>query len=123
MRITHTRLYATPDGESHFDEVGAELAAVDFAPPAPPMDVSALRAASGVRFLSAPPGWAGEPHPSPRRQLFVGVSGAIEATASDGQVRTFGAGDVLLMEDTTGRGHASRVVGPEPMLGVMVSLE
>jgi hypothetical protein len=47
----------------------------------------------------------------------------MEGTASDGQVRSFRAGQVLLMEDTFGKGHASRVIGDEYMLSVIVSLE
>ncbi len=123
MRLTHARLFATPDGESHFEDVSTDLLPTDFAPPAPPLDLSASRQATGFRFMSGAPGWIGEPHPSPRRQLFVGLTGEIEATASDGSVRSFRAGQVLLMEDTFGKGHSSRVVGEAPMVGVVVSLD
>ena len=123
MPFIHGRLYATADGESHFAEVSTDLVSTDFAPPAPPLDLSALQRATGVRFMGAAPGWVGEPHPSPRRQLFIVLTGEMEGTASDGQVRSFRAGQVLLMEDTFGKGHASRVIGDEYMLSVIVSLE
>jgi hypothetical protein len=47
----------------------------------------------------------------------------IEGTASDGQVRSFRAGQVLLMEDTFGKGHSGRVLGDKYMLSAVVSLE
>jgi hypothetical protein len=37
-------------------------------------------------------------------------------------VRRFGPGDVLLAEDTTGRGHITRVVGTQPRLYATVPL-
>lgn len=123
MNVTYARLHATPDGESHWEDLGAELSPMNFAPPAPPLHLSDPRGAASVRFMAAPPGWVGEPHPTPRRQIFVVLSGCMEGTTSDGAVRTFGPGQALLMEDTFGRGHASRVVGNEPMTSMVISLE
>jgi hypothetical protein len=42
---------------------------------------------------------------------------------SNGEVRRFGPGDVVLLEDTTGKGHRSRVVGDRDVLGAVVQLE
>jgi hypothetical protein len=123
VKLTHARLYATPEGESRWEDIDAALSPMDFAPPAPPLHLSNPRNATSVRFLAAPPGWEGKPHPTPRRQIFVVLSGCMEGTASDGSVRTFGPGQALLMEDTFGRGHASRVVGDEPMTSMVISLE
>ena len=123
MRYIHARLYATADGESHFEDIHADLLPTDFAPPAPPLDLSALQRGTGVRFMGAAPGWVGTPHPSPRRQLFIVLAGEMAGVASDGQVRSFRAGQVLLMEDTFGKGHLSRVVGDDYMLSAIVSLE
>lgn len=123
VNVTYARVYATPDGESHWEDLEAELSPMDFAPPAPPLHLSDLRGATSVRFLTAPVGWVGEPHPTPRRQIFIVLSGCMEGTTSDGAVRRFRAGQALLMEDTFGRGHASRVVGDEPMTSMVVSLE
>ena len=73
--------------------------------------------------MGAAPGWVGTPHPSPRRQLFIVLAGEMEGVASDGQVRSIRAGQVLLMEDTFGKGHSSRVVGDDYMLSAIVPLE
>jgi hypothetical protein len=56
MQFIHARLYATADGQSHFEDISADLVPTDFAPPAPPLDLSALRPGIGVRFMGAPPG-------------------------------------------------------------------
>ena len=120
--MKYVRLYADEAGESHFEDRAAPLASVDFAPPAPPLDVSAPEAASRFLFLSAPAGWAGEWHPVPRRQWMLYLAGEIEVEASDGELRRFGPGSVTLVEDTTGTGHRSRVVGGTAALLAVVQL-
>jgi hypothetical protein len=40
----------------------------------------------------------------------------------DGTLRRFGAGDARLVEDTTGKGHTTRVVGSEPVLTAVIPL-
>jgi hypothetical protein len=65
------------DGESHFEEVDEELTLVDFAPPARPMYSSDLMPVSRCGFISAPPGWHGDWHPAPRRQIIFYLSGEI----------------------------------------------
>ena len=42
--------------------------------------------------------------------MFV-LGGVFWVEVSDGEVREFGPGAVILLEDTTGRGHNSRFVG------------
>jgi hypothetical protein len=39
------------------------------------------------------------------------LSGELEVEVSDGEIRRFGPGSVILVEDTSGKGHVSRVVG------------
>ncbi len=46
-------------------------------------------------------------HVAPRRQWVICMRGRASVTATNGDVREFGPGDVLLAEDTTGRGHLS----------------
>lgn len=122
MKATYTRLYADSDGESHFEELNVELNPVAFASASPPLDLSTLSPASQWSFLGARPGWIGDWHPSSARNLFVVLSGHWELEASDGTIREFTANDVLLAEDTTGKGHRSRVVGDEESLALLVQL-
>jgi hypothetical protein len=53
----------------------------------------------------------------------ITLSGEAEIEIGDGTVRRFGPGDVMLAEDTTGRGHVTRVVGDEPRLYVSVPID
>jgi hypothetical protein len=117
-------LFADEKGESHFEEINVELESVDFAPPAPPLHFAALFPASRCGFVVAPPEWGGQiPHPSPRRQLFCNLRGEYEITASDGTTRRFPAGSVLLLEDTSGKGHSTLITGDEDTLVVAITLE
>jgi quercetin dioxygenase-like cupin family protein len=109
------------NGESHFADVNIELAALDFAPPAPPLNLSPFTPTKQFAFLEMPAGWYGDFHPTPQRQLFVLLRGEVESIASDGEVRRLGPGSILLMEDTTGKGHASRSIGGDAF-GLVVQL-
>ena len=55
--------------------------------------------------------------------LGVVLQGRIEARATDGTGFEIGPGDVVLLEDTWGVGHASRVVGDEDWLALVVVLD
>ena len=120
--MRYVRLYAGPDGESHFEDVDVALEAVDFAPPAPPLHVSDFVPATRLGFMAPQSGWRGDWHPTPRRQFFVYLGGGAGVEASDGEVRHFRTGDVLFVEDTTGKGHRSWTETDEDTLNVVVQL-
>ena len=120
--VKYVRVYADDDGESHMEDVGIAFTSVDFAPPAPPIDVSAFAPATAYGLLRSPPGWYGDWHPTPQRQVFFYLAGEVEAETSDGEVRRFGPDSVTLVEDTTGKGHHSRVVGMTDVLLAVVQL-
>jgi hypothetical protein len=105
--MKYTRIYADAGGESHLQDVDAEMKATDHA-----STMSEMIAAKGVIFRETRSGeyfidW----HNAPRRQFVVNLSGDVEIEVSDGEVRRFGAGSILLAEDLTGKGHISRGVG------------
>jgi len=118
----YTRLFADDAGASRFADEEMEFALVDFAPPAPAISLSKASAAQSVALMSSPPGWHGDWHPAPQRQLIIILSGELEVEVSDGQVRIFGPGSVVLVEDTFGEGHVSRVVRRERVYCVVVPL-
>ena len=122
MKTTYVRLFTDAQGETHFEEIQSTLARVDFAYGMPPLFVSEEIAAQASSFFGAPAGWESDWHPSSGRHLFAVLSGVWEVTASDGQTRKFSTGDVLLVEDTTGKGHTSRVIGDEPSVSLLVTL-
>jgi hypothetical protein len=109
-------------GLSHFSDLAVPLRADAFAPPAPPMPVSAIEAASGLLYLILPAGWGGAQHPSPRRQVAFCLSGRLRVEAGDGEVREFGAGAIWRMEDVSGSGHTTTVLGDEDVRLAIVQL-
>jgi len=112
--MNYVRLFAGPDGESHFEDVTVERAPVDqYVRGVPQVLLSSPRRSTSLTFFSAPRGWVGDFHPAPRRQFMIKLAGQSELVASDGEKRQIGPGVALLLEDTTGKGHYSRVLGPE----------
>ncbi len=121
--LTYVRIYADSAGRSHFDDAQIDMRLADYAPPAPPVSVSDVIPAEGVVFLSSPVGWFGDFHPAPRRQFIFFLSGELEVEVSDGETRRFGPGSVLVVEDTVGHGHVSRVVGEKRAYIVAVPIK
>ncbi len=117
------RLYADENGDSHFEKAEIELTPNQYAPPAPSFDVSEPVQTTRYVMVRFPAGWNSELHRTPRRQLFIVLSGELEGAASDGSIVTLSAGDVLLMEDTTGKGHRAAVKGGNDVFALMVHLE
>lgn len=103
------RIYATPDGESHFDEIEIPTTKRSVHPDATPFDVSASYKSSRVRITQIPAGmrevaW----HTVPEKVLTVRLDGSVDYETSDGEVRHVPAGSFVLVEDTHGKGHLSR---------------
>jgi hypothetical protein len=116
------RVYCTPDGESHFDEVEISTTALQVHPNAAAFEVSAKYAASGIRFTHIPAG-AGRVdwHTVPERVLTVRLDGSAEYQTSDGDERRVPAGSFVLFEDVNGKGHKSRH-SPEEQTVLWISL-
>ena len=64
----------------------------------------------------------GAPHPAPRRMIFVTVQGEYQIEATDGATRKFPTGSVLLIEDTIGVGHSTKVTSAEDAIVLAVGL-
>jgi len=103
-----TRVFTGADGRSHFGEL--ELAEHDVR--AGVFETEWLDASRlSLRFLNPRPGFTEQPrHPAPRRQLAVILAGTLEVECGENEVRRFGPSSVVLLEDTTGAGHITRVV-------------
>ena len=106
-------------GETHFETVDVALV-----PDAAARARSGLLGAEGVIFRRTPPGMDRGWHHPPRRQLVVSLAGTSEVTASDGEVRRFGPGSVLLAEDVEpgSPGHRTRGLGDGWRLTLFVPL-
>jgi hypothetical protein len=120
--MRYTRLYADKQGQSHFEQVTVDLDESDYRPPAPAVLVSHAYDTDALQFIKLPSGWDGKSIRPPQPQFLIGLAGRIEVTASDGKKRTFGPGDSVLMEDTTGEGHRTRVKGDDEFIAAVIPL-
>lgn len=120
--VSVIRIWADEEGESHLEDVDLEFAEQDFVPPAPPVLITSPEAADGYVFARVEPGWHGDWHTTPRRELNIYISGEGVIEASDGESRPLGPGTILLAEDTTGKGHISKVTGTNEVFVVVVTL-
>ena len=118
MEAKVTRLYTGPDGESHFEDI--EI----------PLDIkrgssqsSELIKATGVIFLELQSRQEVSWHNAPCRQFVLTIEGEREIEIGDGSKRIIRPGDILLVEDMTGRGHITRQVGNQPHRSVFVILD
>ncbi len=117
MKIT--RVYSGDDGESHFDEI--ELPLTDHGIVG---SMSELMRGRGVVFRETTAEYELDWHPAPRRQFVVMLSGGgVELEVADGSKRQLEAGEVLLAEDTTGRGHKSRSIDGRPRVSLFLPLD
>src|SRR5215470_184393 len=114
-----TRLFSDEEGVARFQEVEFTLVQREFAPPAPPLDLSDPIAATAFMVLRSPTGWTDAAHPAPARQFMIMLGGSIEVSAG-GETRHFATGDILLVEDTAGHGHGSTVLEEVTMAVVRI---
>jgi len=99
------RLYADEKGESHFEDVE-----VKFQEPTKSGRVSDCLPATGIIFRQVPGDYDLDWHPAPRRQYIINLDAGVQLTASDGETRRVKAGEVVLVEDTSGKGHLSKTL-------------
>ena len=120
--LSFPRLVPDADGGSRFETILVPVTEQDFAPPAQPFSVSVLSEATQCGFLHLPAGWFGEMHPSPIRMWIFVLEGEMQFETSGAEARHLTPGSALLLEDTTGRGHVSRVLGDRAVTLAVVRL-
>jgi hypothetical protein len=118
-RFTYARLYCGPEGDTHFQDVTAELGKTNFAPPAPPIYIGSDFPASRAFFGGFDASWGARDlesrlnHPTPAVQLGIVLQGVFSITTTDGETRRLPPGSVFRLEDTSPcKGHIT-VVGDQ----------
>ncbi len=112
-----TRIYSDEKGESHFEDIEIPLQhAGDIG------SLSEALSAKSIIFREVIPSYDYDFHNAPQRQYIILLDGEIEIETSLGEVRRFGAGNILLVEDTTGKGHRTKNTRPEPRKSVFITL-
>jgi hypothetical protein len=101
--IKYTRLFSDTNGDTHFEEKEIEttdLGTIGF--------LSEKIAVKDLIFREVVHSYDYDFHNAPQKQFLILLDGEIEIETSLGVKKRFVGGDVLLLEDTTGKGHKSK---------------
>jgi hypothetical protein len=109
-----TRMYTGPDGLSHTEEIEAKADGAG--------NVIKLMPVTGAEIHRAMPGQVLDWHTGPRYQYVITLSGQGEIEVADGKKIADGPGHILLVEDTTGKGHITRTTGSEEKVSLWLPL-
>ena len=116
MRIHN--LYEDENGESHFRDIEIKWTEErNFS------KYSARMPANGIIFRETSGDYDLDWHPAPRRQYIVNLDAGAQITASDGEVREIKAGEIILVEDISGKGHLSKSVGGQLRHSLFIPIE
>jgi len=110
--IMMTRIYTGTDGLSHAEEIEMKLNG----------NVSEMMKATSVEFSRRAPAPVSDWHVGPRRQFVITLSGRAELEVAGGKKVAVGPGHINLIEDTTGKGHTTRNIGPDDRIVVTIPL-
>jgi hypothetical protein len=94
------RVYTTPDGGSRVEDL-------TISPDAKPIPVTRMTAGAYRGSGARAPDW----HNAPRKQFAINMTGELEIELTDGTRRKIGS-DLVFLEDTSGKGHVTRALGP-----------
>lgn len=112
-----TRIYSDASGESRFEDLEIPLEEKG--------EIGFLSTAAEVKaivFREVLPAYDYDFHNAPQRQYIILLDGRIEIETSLGDKRVFEGGDVLLVEDTTGKGHRTKNLVAAKRKSVFITL-
>ncbi len=115
--IEITRVYSDNSGESHFEDIEMPLkddGEIGFLSDKIPV--------KKLIFRKVKPSYDYDYHNAPQKQYVILLDGEIEIETSLGEKRTFKGGDILLMEDTQGKGHKTRNIQNIERKSIFISL-
>ncbi len=101
--IQITRIYSDNTGESHFEDIEMPLqddGEIGFLSDKIPV--------KDIIFRKVKPDYDYDFHNAPQKQYIILLDGEIEIETSLGKKRIFKGGDILLLEDTQGKGHKTK---------------
>lgn len=116
MRIHN--LYVDDSGASHFRDID-----VEWVQDSPGGKLSRRLPATGVIFRETAGDYDLDWHTAPRRQYIVNLDAGVQLTASDGETRIIGAGEVIFVEDISGRGHLSKAVAGRVRRSIFIPVD
>jgi hypothetical protein len=112
-----TRIYSDENGDSHFEDFEVPLknnGDIGF--------LSDNEPVKSIVFREVNPSYAYDFHNAPDRQYIVLLDGGVEIETSLGDKRKFETGSILLVEDTTGKGHKTKNIEPKLRKSIFIKL-
>jgi mannose-6-phosphate isomerase-like protein (cupin superfamily) len=118
--LAYWHLYSDSKGESHFEKKELSFDAIAPGGPLSALSTHQFANSQNVMLLQIGVGGKEDWHKAPRRQFMLIVQGEARVTASDGTVKEFTPGDVILMDDTTGKGHTTEAIGTQSHIAAVI---
>lgn len=118
IKFPVTRIYSDSNGNSHFEDI-----AIPLSDSGEIGLLSDLLPAKGIVFREVLPSYDYDFHNAPQKQYIILLDGEIEIETSLGDKRIFGAGDVLLVEDTEGKGHKTRNLNAQKRKSIFILVD
>jgi hypothetical protein len=115
--MRYTRVYSDTNGDSHFEDVEVKLTDQGEVG-----QLSQLIPTNGMIFRENEPRYDWDFHTAPARQFIILLDGEIEIETSLAEKRRFKGGDVLLVEDVTGKGHRTKNVVQQKRRSLFIKL-
>ena len=122
-KLTYLHLYTDPDGMTHFRDERFEFHSVNETNSPTSMTYHELAGVQGATLVRMTNGVVEDWHNAPRTQFAIVIQGEVELTAGDGEVRRLSAGDIALLDDTTGKGHKTASVGVKDHIALMIPVK
>ena len=97
------RIYSDASGNTHFEDVTITLKDMGIIG-----SLSDPISVKSIVFREVEPSYDWDFHPTPQRQYIVLLDGEIEIETSLHEKRIFKGGDILLVEDVSGKGHKTK---------------
>lgn len=112
-----TRIFSDENGESHFEDLMIPLSdqgEIGF--------LSESQAVKNIIFREVLPSYDYDFHNAPQRQYIILLDGGVEIETSLGEKRSFKTGEILLVEDTTGKGHKTKNLETKTRKSIFITI-
>ena len=112
-----TRIYSDSNGDSRFEDITIPLEDAG--------EIGKLSEGIPVKtviFREVEAGYDYNFHNAPQKQYLVLIDGGVEIETSLGEVRQFHPGDILLLEDTEGKGHRTKNLEQKKRRSVFITV-
>ena len=111
-----TRVYSDENGDTRFEDISISLNDAG--------EIGKLSEGLAVKsliFREVEATYDYDFHNAPQKQYLILIDGGIEIETTLGEKRQFKTGEVLLLEDTEGKGHRTRNLEPRSRRSVFIT--